>query len=158
MPICRNPTQGMRPRHETVSLWQGRERIRHLAVNQSKISRIFRNIDDTQGIERAIEEFGCPQLEQTLLFAMFAHSVNHMVSLLPGRHHVGDHFGRVLQIAVNQDHSLAARVFDTRRNGHLMSKIAGKAQHPARCHPCPPVPQAMTARRRNCRHPQRASS
>jgi hypothetical protein len=60
---------------------------------------------------------------------MPANRVHNVMPVPPELHELGDHFGRVLQVPVHDDHGLTCGVIDPRTNGCLMAEIAAQVQH-----------------------------
>jgi len=108
------------------------QRVHSLAIQQPKITGIQGNVHARDFVDQAIKQLRCPQLEFGLALALGAHRVHHLVALFPLGHHVQDDAGRVLQVSVDDDHSLALSVIRTCGNGDLMSKISGEVDdvHP----------------------------
>jgi hypothetical protein len=80
--------------------------------------------------EQAIEARGGRPLERRLTLAVLAHRVDNIAAFPPLRDEVDDDLGRVLEIGVHHDHRLTGGEVQSRRDGHLVTEVAGEPDRP----------------------------
>ena len=52
-----------------------------------------------------------------------------MIAVAPARDHLGNNFGRILQVSVDDDNCVSGGVFESGADGGLMSEVARQANH-----------------------------
>jgi hypothetical protein len=109
---------------EAMFLARLRERVDHAPAHQAKVARVDRDRDVRQAPDRAVEDARGQEFEEALAAARLARGVHHVVALAPLLDDAFDQFGRILQIAVHQDHRIAARGVEPGGRGDLMSEVA----------------------------------
>ena len=70
-----------------------------------------------------------PHALHCALLAASTHGVDDVRAGPPALHELGDDLGRVLQVAVHDDHRLARGMVQARRNCRLMAEIAAQVDH-----------------------------
>ncbi len=111
---------------EAVAFGEAVELVDDAAVHQAEDSGIgdFGQFghEAHEGVEELEADAACAAVS-----AAAALTKDDLKSFLPFFDHGGDDFGRVLKIAVDQDHAVAGGVVDAGSDGGLMAEIAGEA-------------------------------
>ena len=103
------------------------KRIHHAAVHQAEIAGVQWDFGVGKLADEAVEIFRGPELEGGFAFALGAHAVDHVVAVHPLIDEIENHFGRILEIGVNDRDGVTGGVLDAGGDGHLMAEIAGEA-------------------------------
>jgi len=101
-----------------------RERIDDAPAHQPKIAGIERDIDLRQPADEPIKQPRRDALEEPLPFARAADRVDDVIPFAPFGDEVDDQLGRILQVAVHQDHRVAARRLEPGGRGELVPEVA----------------------------------
>ena len=80
--------------------------------------------------DQLVKSAGGTFMQQALLTAAGLDAFHHLVSLLPQPVHVGNHLGRELQIAVQNDAAVPPGLPQPGENRRLLAEIAAEAQPP----------------------------
>ena len=122
--IVTNPAH--HPAQKTMPFGRTLERVDDAPAHQAKIAGVDRDRNFREAPDHAVEESCGKQLEWALALARAAHGVDDVVALTPFRHKLRDELGRILEIAVHQDHGVTLRDVHTGRRGKLVTEIAGE--------------------------------
>jgi len=95
-------------------------------VHQPKIPGIRRDIYVTQPADNAVEQPGGKTLDNAFARPGSPLGKNNLVALLPFLNELGDEFGRVLKVGINNNDSVAGGVIDAGGGGDLMAKISAE--------------------------------
>ena len=99
------------------------------AGDQAEVSGVGWDVDLGHAAEDSVEEERGGAFEPAFPASVSSLGVDDVVSLVGFGDHVGDQFGRVLEIGVDDDRFLAAAVFETREDGELMAEVSAEAQN-----------------------------
>src|SRR5688572_17561534 len=93
-----------------------------LAVHQTEVAAIQRNIQVTDAAQQAIKAEIAEALEQAL-FPLRADGVDDLVAVPPTLDKLSEDFRRVLQIAIHDDDRATARQVDARTDRRLVTEV-----------------------------------
>ena len=102
------------------------ERENDLAINQAKVAGIRRNINRSEFADEAVKRGRGKQFEECFAAPLGALRVNQLVPVLPFGDELQNHFGRVLEIGINDRNGVAFGVINAGADRDLMSKVARK--------------------------------
>ena len=104
---------------------QRQQRIERAAAHQAEVAGVQRDRRIGDAIEHAVEGGGGGFLEDRLAVALAAHRIDDVRLLRRHRRaHVGEQFGRVLQIGVDDEDLLARTQVEPRGQRELMAVVA----------------------------------
>ena len=107
-----------------MALGHGEQQVEHAAGHEAEIAGVGRNVDVGHPADQAVEGRGGGALEQALAVALAALAVDHVGALVEQRHHVGQQFGRILQVGVDDQDALAAAYREAGRERQLVAVVA----------------------------------
>ena len=110
---------------ENIALRQGVEGIHNLAVKQLKV-RGRAHVHAGGAANEAVEAVGGELVKSALLAAILLDALDHLVALFPEAVHLNDLLGRVLQVAVHDDHAVALCLLKTGEHGGLLAEVAAE--------------------------------
>ncbi len=91
--------------------------------HQPEVTGVARDLDLGDGAEQAIEQVAVASLKR-LSCPRPAAAVDDVHALVHSPHHLAEQFGRVLQVGVDDQHALAARQAQARRDRELVTVVA----------------------------------
>ncbi len=104
---------------------QALECVDDTPAHQAEVAGVDRDVDRGQPAQAAVEERGARLLEQGLALTARALAVDDVEALLaPQAEHLGDHFRRILEVGVDDDNGLPARVVEPGGDGELVAEVA----------------------------------
>ena len=112
---------------EAVALGHREQRVERRAVHQPEVARVVRELDPRELGEQAVEPARAGELEPRLALARLAHRVDDVGAAAPGVEHLRDQLGRVLEVAVDHHHDVAARVLQPGADRRLVAEVARQA-------------------------------
>ena len=110
-------------------LAQLQQRVHHAPAHEAEIPHIRRHRNVADILHQAIEGTGRLALHPGVRMARSALAIDHVVAILPRRHHARNHLGRILKVGVDHDHSGADCMVKSRGGGDLLAKIARQIDH-----------------------------
>ena len=102
------------------------KRRQHALVDEAEIGAARRDVHRRQGVQQAVIPLGRLPLEKAYALRVLAYRLHDVVAFPPILNQLGNHFRRVLQVAVHHDDSVASGVVHAAGNGQLMTKITGQ--------------------------------
>ncbi len=117
------------PTHKAALFAQPAHRQNHSAVHQAEVTGVERDVHIGDIADQAVEGRRRPQLEFCLTLALGAHCIGDIVPFAPLFDHAQQHLGRILQIGVHHDHSIAIGIVKTGRNCDLMAEVTAEVEH-----------------------------
>ena len=106
-------------------LGQRQERVERAAAHQAKVARVERDRRVGHPVEHAIKGGRREPLEKRLALAAAANGIDHVRLLLGHRPaHLGEEFGRVLQVGVDDQHLLARAQVEPGGQRELVAVVA----------------------------------
>jgi glycosyltransferase involved in cell wall biosynthesis len=105
--------------------WVGfkQERVHDLAVHEPEISGIHRDVEIGHAFDETVKNSSGKEFETRLARARPADTVDDFMTLAPLADELGDEFGRILEVRVQDRDRLAARVFGAGGDRHLMPEV-----------------------------------
>src|ERR1700720_465175 len=76
---------------------------------------------------QSVEKFRTPKFKSRLAVALGADTVDYVVAVQPFRKELQNHFRRILQIGVDDNHGVPGRVFQPGRYRDLVAEIPGQS-------------------------------
>ncbi len=113
---------------EAIALGVAAELFDHPTIHEAEIARVARNLDARELRQRPIEEARARALEESVL-ARAALGIGDVGAVLPRCDEIDGDLGRILQIAVHDDHGVGVCNVDPRRDGDLVALVAGERIH-----------------------------
>ena len=101
-------------------------RVDRLAVEQAEVAGAARDIAAREEVEQPVEGLSIEFSERSVGLAVDAVAVDDLVAVAPLRQELERHLGRMLQVRVHDDGSVAARVFQPGRDRQFLAEIAAE--------------------------------
>ncbi len=114
--------------HKAVPLAHPLEGLERVAVEQAEVPGLHRDDDVGERLDDAVEQPRGEELEPRLAFAFGAHGVDHLVAFAPLGDQIGDDLRRVLQVGVDDDDGVAARVIHPGGDRNLVAEVPRKVE------------------------------
>ena len=114
---------------EPVALGHREQRVERGAVHQAEVARVDRELDPRDLREQAVEPARGGDLEARLPRARLAHGVDDVGAAAPRLEHLADQLGRVLEVAVDHHHDVAAGVLQAGADRRLVAEVARQGDH-----------------------------
>ena len=103
---------GAHPAQEPRALAQAQERVERGAVEEAEVAGVGLEVDLREPAHERVEPARGRELEARLALALAPLGDDDVRALAPARDQVGDELGRILEIAVDHHHRVAARVVE----------------------------------------------
>ena len=110
--------------HVAVLFGQTVEGVESFSVDEAEITGVDGHFHFGYLAHKTIKDVGECFFEGRFAFALGADGVDDMVALLPFGDEVGDDFGGILEVGVDNDGSIAGAVVHTSGNGTLVAEVA----------------------------------
>ncbi len=114
---------------EAVALRHRQQRVERRAVHQPEVAGVVRELDPRDLGEHAVEPARGGDLEARLPRARGAHGVHDVGAAPPRLEHLADQLRRVLEVAVDHHHDVAARVLEAGADRRLVAEVARQGDH-----------------------------
>lgn len=112
--------------HVAVLFWQAVEGVESFSVDEAEITGVDGHFHFGDLAHKTVKDVGECFFERRFAFALGADGVDDMVALLPFGNKIGDDFGGVLEVGVDNDGSIAGAVVHTGGDGTLVAEVAGE--------------------------------
>ena len=119
---------GEHPPQVPVRLAHSAHHIRDPPPHQAEVSGIHGELHVREAMHDPVEGVGGPEFHAALPGAPAADGVHHLVALAPKRDHLEHHLRRILQIAIDQDDSVALNEVEPRRDRELVAEVPGQKE------------------------------
>lgn len=113
--------------HEAVCFAHGFERVEAGARDEAEIAHVSGEIGVDQRFHGAVEGPGGEAFEAGFAFAGDAATIDYVVTFTIFFDHLGDDFGGILQVGVDDDDGVAACFVEAGGDGSLVPKVSGHA-------------------------------
>ena len=119
---------GEEPLHEAVALRQLLEGLDHLAIDESEVTGVLRQLGaGGEGVEEAVEAAGGEALHRGVGAAIDPDAVDGVVvTCLPQLDELQDEGGGILQIHVHGNHGIALGLMQACGHGRFLAEVAGQ--------------------------------
>ena len=111
---------------ETGALADTIEGVDGLAVEQAEIAGAVGQLGAAQGFEGPVEHPRSHPDDGCVRGAVATLAIDNVVARVPAGNEIGDHLGRVLQITVHDDHTVAAGMLETGGYRDLLAEVAAE--------------------------------
>ncbi|KAG1207451.1 hypothetical protein G6F35_011008 [Rhizopus arrhizus] len=95
-------------------------------AHQPEIARVGGDGGPAKAVQQAVERVSRGAFQPALPCPAASAHADDVRTLLPGPHHFGNQFRRVLEVGVQQDHRVAFGMDDAGRHGRFLAEIAAQ--------------------------------
>src|SRR5207248_2573002 len=116
------PHQPDQPAQEPVALLERHHVVDHAAAHEPEVTRVRWYLDVGDALYQPVADGGDDALGDSLARACPPLCIHDVVALAPAHDQLGDQLGRVLQIAVDHHHRIAARGIEPGDRRHWLTE------------------------------------